>query len=611
MAESQNKIGLTPAAQRTVARCRQLAAESARLESWVSCLVLTLLLDESLASACLNRLGITREWLIAGELGAEIARLAAMNDEGDQAIELAEQVVPSIEPLEAINDPLDLTRVLDRASEIARRGVSDGGISSINLLLAILETNDFVRERFAASGVTEDRVRKELLPEDSSAASPLLVDDDLVLSLREPDGINLTEQKVRIDAAAGSSDRIWRVVDANLNRAREGLRVLEDLARFVYDDDVTSLALKTLRHELVAAERCLTQESQSVPAQRDSLVHRNTTGDVGTSLSTSSERTRASLTDVVTANCRRVQESLRSLEEFGKLLSPHFASTIKQLRYRTYTIEKSLAAGKNSPGRAIHAEVQTNSTLSDSAKTPSSGLSATFSPWMGEKGQMKANEINEERQANLRGVRLQSASVYVLITESACQRPWRQVVELALLGGADVLQLREKGLNDRELLRRAVWIRDACRSAGALFIANDRPDIALASDADGVHVGQDEFSVEDVRRVLRTDMLVGVSTHDLSQARQAIPDGADYLGVGPVFPSQTKQFDAYPGLRFVRAVADSISIPWFAIGGVSLENLDILIAEGASRVAVTSAVTGSLNPSEVVRVFQQRLGHSK
>jgi thiamine-phosphate pyrophosphorylase len=188
-----------------------------------------------------------------------------------------------------------------------------------------------------------------------------------------------------------------------------------------------------------------------------------------------------------------------------------------------------------------------------------------------------------------------------------CRHPWRTVVEQALEGGADVLQLREKSLGDRELLQRATWVRDACRSAGALFVMNDRPDLAVAVQADAVHVGQEELSVAQSRKILGRDQLVGVSTHDAEQAQRAFEDGADYIGVGPVFPSKTKSFDAFPGLEFVRQVAAASSKPWFAIGGISLENIDPLIQAGARRVAVTSVVAASDEPAQVVREFRRRL----
>jgi thiamine-phosphate pyrophosphorylase len=136
---------------------------------------------------------------------------------------------------------------------------------------------------------------------------------------------------------------------------------------------------------------------------------------------------------------------------------------------------------------------------------------------------------------------------------------------------------------------------------------NDRPDLALLSDADGVHVGQEELSVHEARRIVGPQRLVGVSTHNIEQARQAVIDGADYIGVGPVFASKTKDFSSLAGLEFVRQVAGEIKLPWFAIGGIDEDNIERLIAAGATHVAVSSAICGSQQPGDVTANLRARL----
>jgi thiamine-phosphate pyrophosphorylase len=136
---------------------------------------------------------------------------------------------------------------------------------------------------------------------------------------------------------------------------------------------------------------------------------------------------------------------------------------------------------------------------------------------------------------------------------------------------------------------------------------NDRPDLAVLCDADGVHVGQDELTVRDVRRIVGPDRLVGVSTHDIEQARQAVLDGADYLGVGPVFPSDTKSFDAFAGLEFVRQAAAEITRPWFAIGGITAANLADVTAAGAERIAIGAAICAADDPADATRALRSRL----
>ena len=210
---------------------------------------------------------------------------------------------------------------------------------------------------------------------------------------------------------------------------------------------------------------------------------------------------------VLVANLRRVQESLRSLEEFGKLVDVSFAAAMKHLRYRSYVVEQLLVGAGVSESDAVRS-------------------------------------------------RLQRSRLYVLITESQCRQSWRDTVRLVLEGGADVLQLREKHLGDGELLRRAEWMCAACAEAGALFVMNDRPDLAVLSGAAGVHVGQEELGGAACRRIVGAAGLIGISTHGVLQFREAIAVGADYAGVGPVFPSTTKQFMEFPGLDYVTAVAE-------------------------------------------------------
>jgi thiamine-phosphate pyrophosphorylase len=129
-----------------------------------------------------------------------------------------------------------------------------------------------------------------------------------------------------------------------------------------------------------------------------------------------------------------------------------------------------------------------------------------------------------------------------------------------------------------------------------LFIVNDRPDVARLVGADGVHLGQDDLPVREARRILGPDALIGVSTHSLAQLRQAVLDGASYVGVGPTFPSSTKDFAELAGLEFVRRAASETTLPAFIIGGVNAETIGAAVAAGARRVAVSAAVAGADDP---------------
>ncbi|HUG90847.1 MAG TPA: thiamine phosphate synthase [Planctomycetaceae bacterium] len=366
----------------------------------------------------------------------------------------------------------------------------------------------------------------------------------------------LTRGNVEHSDRRGDAD-VLRVIDAAGNRAREGLRVLEDYVRFVLDDPHLTRLLKDLRHELAALLADLSPSDDSTPRLLDSatrlLAARDTPGDVGTAIHTASEAARGSPGDVVLANFKRVQEAVRTLEEFGKLLSPERGAALGQLRYRLYTLEKAVGHTR----------------------------------------------LNRERLADCR--------LYLLVTSSLCRRDVETVVREALAGGVDVVQLREKDLGDREMLALGRRVREWTREAGALFIMNDRPDLAVLCDADGVHVGQDELTVREARRIVGPDRLVGVSTHTIEQARQAVLDGADSLGVGPVFPSTTKAFDSLAGLEFVREVAGEITLPWFAIGGITPENVPDVLDAGAGRIAVSGAVCQADDPREAARMLARRL----
>jgi len=205
--------------------------------------------------------------------------------------------------------------------------------------------------------------------------------------------------------------------------------------------------------------------------------------------------------------------------------------------------------------------------------------------------------------------RLAQTQLYLLVTSENCQHGLETTVRDALAGGVDVVQLREKSLSDSEIVAQGLKVRAWTREAGALFIMNDRADLALLTNADGVHVGQDEISVKQARRILGPQKLVGVSTHTIEQARQAVLDGADYIGVGPVFQSGTKHFEKseLAGLKFVEQVAAEISLPWFAIGGISDSSIDQVTSAGASRVAVSGAVCAADDVQNAARKLRNRL----
>jgi len=338
---------------------------------------------------------------------------------------------------------------------------------------------------------------------------------------------------------------VSRILDASANRCREGLRVVEDYARMILNDAHLSRQIKETRHALAPLLSHLRLD--------EAIQARDTEHDVGTSIHTAFEMARPSAWSVAVANIKRVQESLRTLEEYGKTVNSMASAGIGALRYRFYTIEKALFATQGAVER------------------------------------------------------LRDCQLYLLVTDEMCPKGVGPVVKAALRGGVDVVQLREKGMPDRRRLETAKWIRQWTAEAGALFMMNDRPDLACLADADGVHVGQGDLSVHEARKIIGGNKLVGVSTHAIEQARQAVLDGADYLGVGPIFASRTKTFEEFAGLNYVAQVAAEVSLPAFGIGGIGIDNIEQVLAAGARRVAVSSEICQAESPERVAAQLKEAL----
>jgi thiamine-phosphate pyrophosphorylase len=360
--------------------------------------------------------------------------------------------------------------------------------------------------------------------------------DEQPLPLHAP--LDLGDPVGRMDAA--------RIMDASANRAREAVRVLEDFVRFSRNDAFLSRQLKQFRHNLADLMECV-----SAPTL---LAARDTLGDVGTEITTVREQTRLHMADVVLANVKRLQEALRSLEEYGKLFDPRMSERVEGLRYQAYTLERSLVLGG----------------------------------------------IARERLAQ--------AKLYVLVSGASCRAALDWTIAEAAAGGADMVQLREKTLPDGELLARARRVRRWTRKAGLLFIVNDRPDIARLAEADGVHLGQDDMPIREARRILGPDALIGVSTHSLDQVRRAVLEGATYIGVGPTFLSSTKDFEELAGLEFVTAATAETSLPAFVLGGVTLSNVGQVVAAGGGRLAVSAAVGQAEDPRAAAAALREALG---
>ena len=341
---------------------------------------------------------------------------------------------------------------------------------------------------------------------------------------------------------------IARILDANLNRASEGLRVVEEYARFVLDARDLCAGLKHLRHALRAAADLL---QAALPGRVCDF--RDTPGDVGTTINTTTEAERGNPAQVALASCKRVQQALRVLEEYGKIALPECGVMFQNLRYDCYAVENQVA--------------------SDQARSQ----------------------------------KLRAARLYVLVTGSLASTAALTACHEAVAGGADIIQMREKQMEDMEFYELALRMREIAQKAGALFLVNDRPHIAHLVQADGIHSGQGDLPVNLVRRIIGHDRIIGRSTSAAEFAEAAMHDKADYIGVGPVYPTNTKQHRAAVGLEYVRYAAGNVSLPFFCIGSINRNTIAPVLEAGARAVAICTAIIGARDIAAEAAWFKARL----
>ena len=199
---------------------------------------------------------------------------------------------------------------------------------------------------------------------------------------------------------------------------------------------------------------------------------------------------------------------------------------------------------------------------------------------------------------------MKGCDLYIILDrEVAKGRDLVKIAHQSILGGARLFQLRDKVSSGRDILAEARRLRDLTRYMGCLFILNDRIDIALAADADGVHLGQDDMPYHLARKLVGRNKLIGVSATNLTQALTAQENGADYIGVGPIYATGTKPGASPSGPDIIPAILKQISIPSFFLGGINPENIGEVVKRGASSVAVASAVVDSADPMEATRAL--------
>lgn len=339
----------------------------------------------------------------------------------------------------------------------------------------------------------------------------------------------------------------YRIIDANFNRAREASRAVEEFCRFALNSRSLTERASRLRHELCASIGEL--DAKRLISSRDTL------GDVGVGRKVDTELERGNLDDCLTAACKRLTEALRVLAEVIRIDNQPVAETIERLRYAAYTLEKDVVL------------------FSDTS----------------------------EKYASVR--------LYIVVTSNLPAEVLGLTGKCAV-GGADCIQLRAKAIRDDTLFALAVEFVKICRDAGVLSIINDRPDVAVAAGADGVHLGQNDLPIAQARSLQRTPLIIGKSTHSLEQLRAACDERPTYVGLGPVFPTGTKPDAPAVGLEYVSqataALADT-GVGHAAIGGITLDNVEQVLQAGAGTIAVCAAVAKAKDPVAACRALKGKI----
>ena len=314
------------------------------------------------------------------------------------------------------------------------------------------------------------------------------------------------------------------------------------------EDELASDWIKSLRHELGSLVAKIDR--------RHRLGARSAEDDAGTGISNQSEQSRGDVRDLVPAAAERVTQAMRCLEEYGKIACSDLGQAFKSLRYQAYDVL---------------------------AKT--------------ELRLMKNKNIN-------------NCHLYLLIDCSLPKEDFSSYVEQLAKSGVDAFQIRDKQADGAQLVAYTELALAACRNHESLVFVNDRLDVAIAAQADGVHLGQDDIRIADARRLIQSsasDLIIGVSTHNLEQVAEAEQGGADYIGCGPTFQSTTKSFDSFAGPEFVAQACERTKLPAFAIGGINEENLEQIVACNCRRIAVSGVIHESADACDTAKRLKAML----
>ena len=327
-----------------------------------------------------------------------------------------------------------------------------------------------------------------------------------------------------------SDIRIAQLIDANLDRAREGLRVMEDWCRFGLKRSDFSVQIKDWRQQLGVHHHNIYRKA------------RLTSSDPAMGVSHPFQKIRSNPEAVFIANSSRVQEALRVIEEFTRVTDQKLCEIATKIRYETYEIEIKV---------------------------------------------LNASEGINRRQT------LKDCSLYLITANS---RNLEEIVQQSLKAGIKMVQYREKFLDDIEKISQAKCIASICKEYNSLFIVNDRIDIALAVGADGVHLGQEDIPTKIAKELLGNEKIIGRSTHSLEDIKNAEEEGCDYIGIGPIFPSETKKQLNPMGIDYLKMGLKETILPAFAIGGINNSNIKKLNRINNLRIAVSNAIINSNEP---------------
>ena len=337
--------------------------------------------------------------------------------------------------------------------------------------------------------------------------------------------------------------RIYQIIDANLDRAREGLRVLEDWSRFGLGKEKYVERIKNFRQ--ILGKNHLEVYKQS----------RNHIEDKCKGLTHQEQIKRKTPEQTISANSARVQEALRVIEEFSRLHNHELSKIASEIRYEIYTLE---------------IELLSLSKLKNSEKL------------------LKENDL------------------YVITDQ---KENLLEILEDILIGGVKIIQHRFKKGTDKDHLEEAIQIKNLCKKYNSLFIINDRVDIALASNADGIHLGQDDLDLKTARKLLGYSKIIGISANNEVDISNALKEGCDYIGIGPVFETSTKKNKKPLGIEKIKKLTTDLNIPWFAIGGVTTKNIAYLKSYGFKKVAIVSQLMDSEHPKDDAIMILKELSH--